>query len=385
MSSPATASPLPAPRHYPALDGLRGLAILLVIPHNSDVFAPGTLLLPAWIAHTGWIGVQLFFVLSGFLITSNLLDSQSASNYYSSFFARRTLRIFPLYYGTLFVVLIVLPHFIAHPPQIMATHVHQVWLWTFLVNWVEPFGKTVHGFSHFWSLAVEEQFYLVWPLLMHRRTARAAALLCGALIVVALLVRCGMLLHGARPEEIYMFTVCRMDALAAGAAAAALLRVPAAAAFIRRAGDRLLIAALVLGIAGALVTSAYAVYGTGTFTIGYTVLSICFALLLLAGLDPAGGLTGRYQALLKFAPLRSVGKYSYGMYVFHLLIILSLGQHLLPVLKQFTAYYPLLYPAIMVALSYAIAVLSYQCFERHFLKLKDGFKPRPAPTLPTLP
>ena len=89
-------------RHFSALDGLRGLAILLVIPHNADAFH-GTLWPAAILAHLGWIGVQLFFVLSGFLITGNLLDSRNAPNYYRSFFARRVLRIFPLYYGVLIV------------------------------------------------------------------------------------------------------------------------------------------------------------------------------------------------------------------------------------------------------------------------------------------
>jgi peptidoglycan/LPS O-acetylase OafA/YrhL len=88
------------PRHLPALDGLRAIAILLVIPHNVYVFErTGGWLAPfAWLANAGWIGVQLFFVLSGFLITRNLLDSRGASNYYSAFFGRRILRIFPLYF-----------------------------------------------------------------------------------------------------------------------------------------------------------------------------------------------------------------------------------------------------------------------------------------------
>lgn len=365
-------------RHFPALDGLRGLAILLVIPHNADAFTHATGLLwpAALLAHAGWIGVQLFFVLSGFLITSNLLDAQQATNYYQSFFARRTLRIFPLYYGTLFVALIVVPQFVVQPPEVTSTYVHQVWLWTFLVNWVEPFGKAVYGFPHFWSLAVEEQFYLAWPFLMRRRSARSVWKLCAILMAVALLTRCAMLFAGAKAEEIYMFTICRMDALAAGAAAAAVIRMPQAAAMLRRYSDKFCIAGLALGVVGAAVTDTYAVYGIGTFIFGYTILSVCFGVLLLGAIAPASRFAAPYQAVLNWAPLRSVGKYSYAMYVFHMLIIFIVGSALLPKLQQWTRYYPVIYALSIALLSYLAAFISYHCYEKHFLKLKDRFKPR---------
>src|SRR5689334_23882729 len=97
------------------------------------------------LAHTGWIGVQLFFVLSGFLITGNLLDSQGSPNYYQSFFARRVLRIFPLYYGVLIVRFLLLPHFVELPQTMTDSAHNQIWLWTFLVNWTEPFGIGVRS------------------------------------------------------------------------------------------------------------------------------------------------------------------------------------------------------------------------------------------------
>jgi peptidoglycan/LPS O-acetylase OafA/YrhL len=391
MNSPLDPWPVAAARndvqrHFPTLDGLRGLAILLVIPHNADVFGPvsGLLWPAALLAHAGWVGVQLFFVLSGFLITSNLLDTQQAGNYYQSFFARRTLRIFPLYYGTLFVALIVVPHFVALAPEVAATHVHQVWLWTFLVNWAEPFGKAVHGFPHFWSLSVEEQFYLVWPFLVHRRSPRSVWTLCTTLIIAALLIRCAMLFAGARAEEIYMFTICRMDALAAGAAAAALIRMPAAVALLRRYSNKLWITGLVLGLVGAAITDTYALYGSGTFTIGYTLLSVCFALLLLGALAPSSRINAPYHAVLTFAPLRSVGKYSYGMYVFHMLIIMVIGPKILAPLRGLTSFYPVLYALVIAVLSYVAAVISYQCYEKHFLKLKRRFKPQTTQALQTV-
>src|SRR5262245_39580963 len=153
------------PPHIPALDGLRGIAILLVIPHNADVFSNSAAWLwpAALLAHAGWIGVQLFFVLSGFLITRNLLDSRAADNYFQSFYWRRVLRIFPLYYLTLIAGLVIAPRLFQFPSGALASLQNQAWLWTFLSNWTQPLGLEVSGFSHFWSLAIEEQFYLVWP------------------------------------------------------------------------------------------------------------------------------------------------------------------------------------------------------------------------------
>jgi peptidoglycan/LPS O-acetylase OafA/YrhL len=164
----AADSSIAARAHIPALDGLRGIAILLVIPHNADIFSQSApWLWPiALVAHAGWIGVQLFFVLSGFLITRNLLDTRRDANYLRSFYVRRALRIFPLYFLTLFVGLVVLPHVVQFSPGALASHHNQVWLWTFLSNWAQPYGLEVSGFSHFWSLAVEEQFYLVWPFVV---------------------------------------------------------------------------------------------------------------------------------------------------------------------------------------------------------------------------
>jgi hypothetical protein len=115
------------PRHIPALDGLRALAILLVIPHNTFMFGAiyGWLIPFAWLANAGWVGVQLFFVLSGFLITRNLLDSRGSDNYYSAFFGRRILRIFPLYFLVLIFFLLLLPLLVHLSPNILGSYSNQ--------------------------------------------------------------------------------------------------------------------------------------------------------------------------------------------------------------------------------------------------------------------
>ena len=120
----ATDRSIAARAHIPALDGLRGLAILLVIPHNADIFSNSAPWLwpMAQLAHAGWIGVQLFFVLSGFLITRNLLDTRHDENYFKVFYGRRVLRIFPLYFLTLFVGLVLLPRLVHFGPEALAGH-----------------------------------------------------------------------------------------------------------------------------------------------------------------------------------------------------------------------------------------------------------------------
>jgi len=369
-------NPLHTSRHYPALDGLRAFAILLVIPHNADVFSANHLWAAGMLAHVGWIGVQLFFVLSGFLITGNLLDSQGAPNYYQSFFARRVLRIFPLYYGVLIVTFLVIPHVGTLPRDMTASAHNQVWLWTFLVNWTEPFGRGVEGFSHFWSLAVEEQFYFIWPFLLYRRTAKTVFSLSIGLMLVAFAIRCALVLAAARHDILYMFTFCRMDALAAGAAAAALMRTPHGGVLTHRHAKRWWIGGLAILAVGAIPTGLYALKGNGTYTIGYTILSVGFAALILGGVVQSAGASKLYQKLLSVAPLRSVGRYSYGMYVFHMLIITMVGGSILASLKPlFPVWYPVIFPLIIIALSYCVAFASFHGFEKHFLRLKQRFTP----------
>ncbi len=159
----------------PALDGIRGLAIIWVVLHNTtDLLPPalhGASHVLAFLVHLGWIGVGLFFALSGFLITGSLLDTQRASNYFHVFYARRALRILPLYYTVLILLLIIAPALHNGPTLLRATLPEQLSLWLFIVNWTH---SAPYGFGHFWSLAVEEQFYIFWPFIVHRLIGAAS-------------------------------------------------------------------------------------------------------------------------------------------------------------------------------------------------------------------
>jgi peptidoglycan/LPS O-acetylase OafA/YrhL len=353
--------------YIPALDGIRALAILLVIPHNVDVLTgsyPAALFPFVALTHAGWIGVQLFFVLSGFLITGNLLDTRGTRNYYSAFITRRALRILPLYFGVLLVALVLLP---LHD---------QVWLWTFLSNWTAPFGHTVTGFSHFWSLAVEEQFYLLWPMVVACCRPTHLLKVCGALVAAALLTRLLLMSTHASDDALYMFTPARMDALALGAAAAAAVRIATLRERLTKARAGLAAAALGTLLLDAILTRGYVFYDHNAQSYGYTLLALGFALVVLVLALPTSGLIAATARVLAWPPLRLIARYSYGMYVFHLPLHVYFTHTLLH--GPPTAPVAIAYSALVVVLSFLLAAASYELYERRFLNLKARVMPKPA-------
>lgn len=362
-----------APAHIPALDGLRGIAILLVIPHNADTFSNSAPWLwpVALVAHAGWVGVQLFFVLSGFLITRNLLAARGDPHYFRSFYARRALRIFPLYFLTLFVALVLLPQLVTYSPGALSSHQHQVWLWTFTSNWAQPFGAEVSGFSHFWSLAVEEQFYLLWPFVVLLAAGARLLWICGALVLIALLSRAFMHGAGAKPEMIYMFTFCRMDALAIGAAMAVVSRSAEAMQWIAGHSRSLLITAFGVLLAMAVASHTYSVFDPHTLVFGQTLLAAAFALLVIGvGAIPRGAFGQSLRRALEFRWLRRVGRYSFAMYVFHLPLIIAFSRPIRDALSFAGSATPLLHAITFIVLSFLAGMLSYHLLEKHFLALK---------------
>jgi peptidoglycan/LPS O-acetylase OafA/YrhL len=363
--------------HLLTLDGVRGLAILMVLAHNLSIQTGRQT--PAGEAinrldDLGWVGVQLFFVLSGFLITGILLDTRESDNYYRAFLGRRVLRIFPLYYGTLFVAFVVLPLVSSHHPPPDG----QVWLWTYTSNWAAPAGHDNPEFPHFWSLAVEEQFYLVWPFVVRALTPRNLFALCVGLCVAAFGIRLGLRLGGVGPEPAYMWTICRMDALAIGGAVAVILRMPVGAELVRR-HRQIGWGAIALALAGFLVTRGDPRTTGRSQTIGYSILAISFAVLVFAAFVVELRKQGLLYRVLAWRPLRLLGIYSYGIYVFHLPIHRAIG---IPVLRHWVdekdpvgAKIGILYLLATGAVSFLAAMASYHLLEKRFLALKRYFTP----------
>jgi peptidoglycan/LPS O-acetylase OafA/YrhL len=379
------ASALPA--HLPALDGVRGLAILAVAVHMLCLLAspPDALgrALSTLFAY-GWMGVQLFFALSGFLITGILLDTRGAEGHLGSFYARRLLRIFPLYYGTLALAFLLLPALGAVPPAIEHDRPHQLWLWAYVSNWAAGTPAASEAFPHFWSLSVEEQFYLLWPFALLRLAPRGCLRLCAGVAVAALAARVALLEAGVSTGAVYEYSVSRMDALALGGAAAAALRIPEISGRLVARPRRLWVASLAVFVAGAAASHRYALATFAASSVGYSFLAVACALVVLAAaasdLRPGGA-----RSPLRAAPLRALGKYSYGVYVLHKPLHELVGKPALARLgldASRSTLVGVVYIAAALMAACAAAFASYHLYEKHFLRLKTRFVPRLAASLP---
>jgi peptidoglycan/LPS O-acetylase OafA/YrhL len=369
--------------HVPALDGVRGIAIALVLALHFGVAADLPLrssnAVARWLErlfYVGWTGVDLFFVLSGFLITSILLASRDGPRYFRTFYGRRVLRIFPLYYTALILGLVVLPA-LASPERswglLQEPASGHIWLWTYTLNIGLAFGVIAHpiaSLSHFWTLAIEEQYYLAWPWLVKVMSGRRLLALCGLLVLVALVMRIAWVALGFDPQGAYRFTLTRADSLAIGGAVAILMRDK-----VWR--DRLLELApagtiVALGIVALIFSSVPRFYPTDRIvvTLGHSAIALASAGLILLALRPGS------SKLFSGRALRSLGKYSYGIYVWHF-----------PLQRMLLAWYwtrpaqpsssALVDAAVFVTAGLAGSILlgwiSYYAIERPFLRLKRLF------------
>jgi peptidoglycan/LPS O-acetylase OafA/YrhL len=372
----------PSGRYIAALDGLRGCSIAAVIvhgaPHGHGGLAERVF---GMVVGAGWAGVQLFFVLSGFLITGILLDTRQGAHFFRNFYARRTLRIFPAYYATLIVTLWLGPLVFSTAAQdVSAVLSRQGWLWTYASNieilrhngWCFDAGWL--SLDHTWSLAVEEQFYLVWPVLVFLLPRRGLAVVALAIILASPFLRLGMLHGGASPEVVYSFTLCRLDALAMGSLLALVVRSDLEAAGQRRVANGLLLAG-VAAVGTILVKSRG--FDSEDFlvqTAGFSALAVlCSGLVLWVVLASRDGRSVRF---FSSPALRFVGRYSYGMYLYQ--GILAPLFHRIPVdrvaeLLRSRLAAELAATAVAFFGSTAVAFVSWHLFERRFLTLKDRF------------
>lgn len=371
--------------HIAVLDGVRGIAVLLVLLVHFSVRPVGELTAidalyyrAAW---AGWIGVDLFFVLSGFLITRILLQSKGdrAGPFFLSFYMRRMLRIVPLYYGFLVVLFFILP---AIAPSRLTASVEyqslvtdQHWFWLYGSNLLAGIrGEYLPLVNHFWSLAVEEQFYLVWPVIIYLLpSSRAVVRACVAIVALTVVARIVVIANGGSFVSIFHLTFTRLDGLAIGALLAAGMReatiAPTLVAYHRA----------VLPTTGLLLLGAFALkdrFGNLFVTVGLTLLEVFFgALILHLMVAQQRGVLGR---LFDCRLTRFFGQYSYGIYVLHMPIEQQLRRHLapsqlLPPLGGSQLPGQLLFLLIGVGLSVAAAVVSYHLYEKRFLALKRFF------------
>ena len=376
-----TARHLKLSGHVPALDGLRGLAIILVLLRHFTPQGEGHSLVGAIvkaIASLGNSGVDLFFVLSGFLITGILDDARGSAHYFRNFYARRTLRIFPLYYGVLIICFLLVP--LVHPfgPEELRVADNQGWLWLYGTNIKESFIGAYYPFSggwitmdHFWSLAVEEHFYLVWPLVVWLLSRRAAIGACFVMIAGAFALRLWLYLKQVDSMAFYHLTPCRMDELAIGALLALVAREKWHTRWLSTAS--LIVLPLSLGVLMITWKTEFR-----ECVIGGTLLGMFFASLLVIVLTCS--IRNPVYRLFDARGLKLMGKYSYATYVIHPLLLGTVMRALSYQKLQGWTHSGLLgvclFLGIGIVFSVAAAWLSWHLYEKHFLKLKRFFEYR---------
>jgi peptidoglycan/LPS O-acetylase OafA/YrhL len=366
-------------KHLPVLDGIRGIAILPVIVYHTVLYGgihPISRVDQAFVRLSlfGWCGVDLFFVLSGFLITGILHDTRGSVGYFRNFYTRRILRIFPLYYGFLVLFFLVLPCLL--PESTRPGSSGQIWYWSYLVN-VEfarrgwPIDPII---GHFWSLAVEEQFYLFWPLVVLLCQRRRLVNLCCVMITGALVSRITMRMLG-HDVAAYVLTVCRVDDMAFGGLLALIARDPRVFPKLLRWSK------LTIPLAFTIITilwarkSGYNAQERLMQTIGYSMLALLFASVVALGLTSSP--QTNWSRLMSHRFLRFFGRYSYGLYVLHHPIIFLLRQYMgvniYPTIFGSQLPGQFAFSILVTGASLISAMLSWHLFESQFLKLKARF------------
>lgn len=366
--------------YNPALDGLRGVAILLVllhhfrIPHDRESFGSSVYIN---LRDVGWVGVDLFFVLSGFLIGSILIKSYGKKSWIRTFVLRRALRVLPLYFFVIFVcfnIVTLVP--MASLDWLRALAQDQWWYWLHLANFrkimtvYDPSVASVGWFSTYWSLSIEEHFYLIWPLVLAvvgpRRIGKASV--CG--IALVLVLRSAVAVSGVDYTYIYYNTFTRLDGLMLGSLLGwanefhreTLLRLSRFAAPV-----------FIVGCLAFLIPMLMGYYGGGRNTLyGKNVLYI--ASVIVAGASvwvlvtrPPSNVVFRWMSSKIFI---SFGAYSYAIYVFNKPIMYAFSVGVATRFGKLDTWAVLLVWVIACCVCYLVGLVSWHLIEKPFLKLK---------------
>lgn len=377
-------------QHVPVLDGIRGMAILMVmVCHTLSMFkalggayVSGFQNFLFFVFGSGWLGVDLFFVLSGYLITRILINSRGEQNYFVNFYARRTLRIFPIYYLYITVVIFILPLFIPYMRVQIQSNLALNYL--YLQNTFVFLSGSLPEYlmGHLWSLAVEEHFYLIWPLVVYKVKDKrifhvGVAVIIGALLLRNIIIFGSGFRTGAVDYYTYRFTFCRADALMLGAMLAYAVRNIHLSQLLQRYGKACLYGSGLLSVM--LLIYAYFQDPSAGITnsnkvissIGYTIFPLFFTFIIYNLLNSTSeSLSNRF---FDNTMMRFFGKYSYAIYIVHYPVIAFIYANFLEDFNYDPLTKVLILFVVTITSSSIIAWLSYHLFEKHFLSLKRYF------------
>lgn len=355
-------APLRLPSYIPELDGLRGLAIAAVLVYHCHpkLHHFGLDAVAQW----GWVGVNLFFVLSGFLITGIIADSRSDSRFFRNFYARRALRIWPVY------VLLLLLHYLVIP-IVFTGNIEWTWQQIKAAPWLH-YALFIQNLSFLalpgtigptWSLAIEEQFYLVWaPVARFIRNSALVPML-SAIIIASPIIRA---IYAGRLSPTH--TLLHLDGLAIGALVALSVR---SYNLSRLAWRRIANAGLTCGVVGAV---AMVFRGSGLTD---SLLALGFGGMLISGLL-ANSAPDAYSGFLTARPLKFLGTISYGLYMIHILVFVTIGDFDLK-MTRYGALGDFAVVGVRLALSIGAASLMWYGFEKPILTLKRYFVRKESP------
>lgn len=364
--------------YLPQLDGLRFVAFFLVLLHHHVTaqlyFPPDSRIghLLAGLRGFGWIGVDIFLALSSFLIVTLLMLERQATGTISikRFYIRRALRIWPLYFGFVIFAMVLLP-LVLPPPESYVESLawHLFPYMTFTGNFSYAYFPTLHYATHLWTISLEEQFYLIVPLVMVFAPFWRRSLLWWALGLLALSAafRLYIQLNQVKYPMIWMLPVCRLDPFIVGAFCSWVF-IARRDWLDRRIGWIL----AVLGIAGFVFVAQFQnIPSTSVNNVWqFTVVALSAGCLLLSAIARSG-----IGPLLSSKPIVFLGKISFGLYVYHLLPI-TLEERFAEIGTRLgkTPLAWLVILLIVFAATVSLSTLSYYGYERRFLRLKERYE-----------
>lgn len=376
--------------YFPALDGLRGIAILWVLLHNGalDAVIGNDSIIAKIVTLTvnmGWLGVQLFFVLSGFLITYILIEAKKnqTKHLFRNFYLRRVLRIFPIYYLFLIFSFVIVVIFSVVPDWLQSAYDLKWWYFFYINNWL-LYAHDI-GFSHLWSLAVEEQFYLIWPFLVVFTPSRFLPIACTVIILSSVI--CRLVIHiylpGIAESAVYILTPARLDSLAIGALLAIMLTDKQKSRFIDGSVAIVFIISLIYMLTTLIIARSFSATEPGWQILNQTFAALLFvtAVYYAQSVETKNTKIKFYIKLLSLPWLRSVGRYSYTMYIIHFPVSRILHSYISePLLKNLNEINSQLGILVYIfdlvtlfAVTYILAWCSWQIIEKPVLNLKRYF------------